>query len=250
MLRKTLLTVMLLLVGCSGLNAPTPTLTPTLVPTSTATPPPTLTPLAPTEALTPTPEETPEPTVVIEFDQLLNEGTPPPFDIALPAGWDAQYFIFTLPDVDATLRPMQLTVYQGPVSGGTGSILVLWGFPNFIDGNPFTAPGATPLPPNLWSDGLRLFRTALVDQGCNAGTDLQRSYTVGEREGTGTQFAIVDCPESPDTRGWFVGLQEQGLNLVFFAYAEPIEAMDSASGELQSILDSVRFRVTEEYLSE
>ena len=248
MLKRCVLIIILPLVGCSSLNAPTPTLTPTLVATSTATTPPTFTPLAPTETLTPTPEETLEPTVVIEIDQLLEEGTAPPFDIVLPEGWDTQYLIYTLPDVDAVLRPMQLTVYQGPVTGGTGSILVLWGFPNFINDNPFTAPGATPLPPNLWADGLRLFRTALVDPGCNSGTDLQRSYTVGEREGSGTQFAIVDCPESPDTRGWFVGLQEEGLNLLFFAYAEPIEAMTSATSELQTILDSVRFRVTEEYL--
>lgn len=242
---KTVLLVILALVGCQSLAAPTPTLT--LVPTSTATTAPTVTPL-PSE--TPTPDVTEEPTVVLEIPQLIEEGTEPPFDMTLPEGWTSDYFIYTVPDVDVTLRPVQLTAYQGPVAGGTGHIVVLWGFPNFIGGSPFVAPG-TPMPaPDLWLDGLRLFRTTLVDRGCNSGTDLQRTYTVGEREGSGTQFAIVDCPQSADTRGWFVALQEQGLNLVFFMYAEPIAVMDSAQDELQAILDSVRFHVTEEYLNE
>jgi hypothetical protein len=85
----------------------------------------------------------------------------------------------------------------------------------------------------------------MVEQGCNAGTDLQRTYEVGGRSGSGTQFAIVDCPETPDTRGWFVGLQEDGLNFVFYVYADPIEAMDVAEEELQAVLDSVVFQVAE-----
>lgn len=243
--RVVLTTILLTLVGC-GLNAPASTTTPTAVATSTATSPPTVTPLA---TITPSPEPTAEPTVVLEFPQLLDGGTPPPLDIALPPGWTAQYFIFTVPDIDATLRPTQLATYQGPIAGGTGTILALWGFPNFLVGNPFI-DATTPDPqPNLWSDGLRLFRTALVDRGCNSGTDLQRTYTVGDRQGNGTKFAIVDCPESPDTRGWFVGLQEQGLNFVFFVYVEPIEAMNTADDELQAILDTVRFRVTEAFLN-
>ena len=237
----------LILVGCGALNAE-PTITPSPVPTSTSTatplPSPTLLP-----TVTPLPEPTDLPTVVLEIPQLIEGGTAPPFDIAVPDSWESQNLIFTVPDVDGSLRPTQLTLYSGPVSGGTGTIVALWGFPNFINTSPFVAPG-TPTPePNLWSDGLRLFRTAMVDRGCNSGTDLQRTYRVGDREGSGTQFAIVDCPESPDTRGWFAGLQEQGLNFVFFVYTEPIEAMNDADEELQAIMDTVRFRVTEEYLN-
>ena len=239
--------IALILVGCEALS-PQPTITPSPVPTSTST----ATPL-PSPTLLPTvttlPEPTALPTVVLEIPQLIEGGTAPPFDIALPDGWQTQNLIFTVPDVDGTLRPTQLTLYTGPVSGGTGTVVALWGFPNFINTSPFVAPG-TPTPaPNLWSDGLRLFHTAMVDRGCNSGTDLQRTYRIGNREGSGTQFAIVDCPESPDTRGWFAGLQEQGLNFVFFVYTEPIEAMNVADEELQAILDSVRFRVTEEYLN-
>lgn len=229
------------LTGCGALSAPTPTPTATLVPSSTPTPPPSATPV-PTLTPEPTDDATPLPTL----DPLLGQGVAPPLDLTLPAGWQYGYDTLALPDVDAALRPVQLSVYQGPVSGGTGTIILFWGFPNVLTSGPFILPG-TPTPePNLWSDGLRLFRTAMVEQGCNAGTDLQRTYTVGTLTGSGTQFAIVDCPQTPDTRGWFVGVQSGGLNFVFFVYAEPIEAMDSAAAELQAILDSVVFRVPTE----
>lgn len=234
----------ILLTACGALSAPPPTITPTPVPTSTTTPLPTE---MPPVTATPAPEITEEATLPVTYVPLTAEGEEPPFDITLPDNWQYGYNILAIPDVDAELRPVQVTIYQGPVTGGTGTIVVIWGFPNFIVGSPFDLPG-TPTPaPDLWSDGLRLFRTALVDQGCNAGTDLQRSYQVGGRTGSGTQFAIVDCPNSPDTRGWFVGVQEEGLNFVFFAYAEPIEAMDSADVELQAVLDSVNFHVSETF---
>jgi hypothetical protein len=236
------LAALALIGSCSPQAAPT--LTP--VPTSTATPVPTLQDVI---IETNTPEATEEPPIEIEFDLLAGEGLPPPFDIALPAGWQHGYDMLAVPDVDGIIRAVHLTVYRGPVTNGEGTIIVLWGFPNLIGGgNPFQLPG-TPTPtPNLWSDGLRLFRTALVDRGCNSGTDLQRNYTVGDRAGSGTQFAIIDCPESDDTRGWFVGLQEQGLNFVFYLYAEPITVMESAEVELQAILDSVQFHVDADYL--
>ena len=45
--------------------------------------------------------------------------------------------------------------------------------------------------------------------------------------------------------GMFVGVEEGGLNFVFYVYANPIDAMDSAESELQTILDSVTFHVEE-----
>lgn len=241
----TALIVLILLSACQSLTAPTPTVTPSPVPSSTPTELPTL---VPTE--TPTPDATAEVTPEVQISTLVGQGVPPPFDISLPEGWQFAYDALAIADVDAALRAVQLAIYQGPVTNGSGTIVVLWGFPNFIVGNPFTLPG-TPTPaPDLWSDGLRLFRTALVERGCNAGTDLQRPYNVGGRTGSGTKFAIVDCPETPDTRGWFVGLQEQSLNFVFYVYAEPIEAMDAADVELQAVLDTIQFHVSESFPTE
>ncbi len=245
---QLLFVIALVLIGACSNNQALPTLTP--VPTSTSTPVPTLQDVI-IETDTPLPPEaTEEPPIEIEFDLLAGEGLPPPFEIGLPEGWQHAYDMLAIPDVDGSLRAVHLTVYRGPVSGGDGTIIVLWGFPNLIGGSPFVLAG-TPTPaPNLWTDGLRLFRIALVDRGCNSGTDLQRTYSVGERTGSGTQFAIVDCPASEDTRGWFVGLQEAGLNFVFYLYAEPIAAMDTAEAELQAILDTVRFQVDAAYLEQ
>jgi len=73
------LTLALILVGCGALNPP-PTVTPTPVPTSTSTPTPLPSPtLLPT--VTPLPAPTELPTVVLEIPQLIEGGTPPPFDL-------------------------------------------------------------------------------------------------------------------------------------------------------------------------
>lgn len=246
-----------MLTACSGAAQSVPTATPTLVASLTASPTPdtvaavasTLTaialspeaqilltsPPAPVGTLTETP-------VVVTLPALAGERIPPPLDITLPEGWETVgYDVLVLNDV-GEIRGVPLAVYSGPVTGGTGTIVLLWGFQNVIDPPP---PGATATPPDLWSDGLRLLRLGVVEQGCNVGTDLKRSYRVGLLAAVGTQFAAVDCPELSDTRGWFAGLQEHGLNFVFYAYTEPITAMDTGSDALQSILDTVRFRVPE-----
>jgi hypothetical protein len=51
----------------------------------------------------------------------------------------------------------------------------------------------------------------------------------------------VDCPELADTRGWFAGLRQYNINFIFYVYADPIEAMDTAEDELQAILNTIRF---------
>lgn len=185
-----------------------------------------------------TPEAT-EDTVVLP--PTLNEQVPPPLIIGLPPGWETGYDNLVLQDVDA-IRTIPFAVYRGAVTGGTGNIVLLWGFPNLLlaDG-----PQATITPEmleeGLWLDGLRLLRLAIVEPGCNVGTDLRREYSVGGLTAVGTQFAAVDCPELADTRGWFAGLRQFNLNFVFYVYTEPIEAMDSAQEELQAILDTVLF---------
>jgi hypothetical protein len=235
---STWLTI-LLLAACAPTAAPTPTTTlvPSSTPTLEAAALPTL-----TETL-PAPDATEEPTVVMQITQLAGVGDPPPLDINFPPGWGYRYDNYALPDVDG-LRSVPIAYYEGPVTGGTGKILIFWAFPNMVD--PFSQPGEPVAEADLWSDGLRLFRLAMVDRGCNSGTDLQRIYRIGNQSASGTQFSIIDCPDSPDTRGWFAGVQVKNINFVFFVYAEPIESMTVADDELQAILDTVVFRVPDE----
>jgi hypothetical protein len=133
--------------------------------------------------------------------------------------------------------------YQGPVTGGVGTIVLLWGFPNLVRAN---VPPGSDVQPDVWIDATRLLRLAIFEEGCNVGTDLRRNYSVGGMQAVGTQFAAVDCPELGDTRGWFAALRQFNVNFVFYIYTEPITAMDGAAqGELQAILDSVQFVLPE-----
>lgn len=187
-----------------------------------------------------TPEVTAEATddlLVITVEPLLGQRILPPLEIDLPRGWRVGHDTLLLEDVDA-LRNVPFSVYTGPVTGGTGTIVLLWAFPNIVAGNPLTADTVTP---DLYLDGTRLLRLAVLEESCNIGTDLRREYSIGGLAAIGTQFAAIDCAELPDTRGWFAGLQQFNLNFVFYVFTDPIEAIDTAEDELQEILDSVRF---------
>lgn len=251
-----------LLAACSP-AAPTPTPQPTLVASLTPSPAVnaelaargTLTALAPTFAAqegTATvylPTETP---FEVTLPPTTGKSAEPPLDISLPGEWKViANDALILGDVDSVVRALPYVAYRGPITGGSGTILLLWGFPNLS--NPFAGPG-TPMvftedglpvsaEPDLWSDGLRLLRLAVVEPTCNIGTDQRYTYQLGSLSGEGTQFSAVDCPQQPDTRGWFVGVQQNGLNFVFYAFSDPITAMDTGRAELQAILDTVRFRV-------
>lgn len=251
--------LLILLAACQA--APTATPLPTLVPSLTASPDiqeavaGTLTAMAPTAGpgtatatvpVTP-PTETP---IVVTLPALAGEHLPPPIDITLPEDWrTVGYDVMVLNDV-GEIRGVPVAVYQGPVTGGQGTIVLLWGFPNITD--PFPDSGS-PIAPDLWADGVRLLRVAVLEQGCNIGTGEQRSYRLGLLSATGSQFSAVECPELPSTRGWFAGLQEKGLNFVFYAYAEGEQVVDpaqvrifnQAGQEMQAILDTVRFNVPE-----
>lgn len=186
-----------------------------------------------------TAEETEIPVVTVE--PLLGEEIQPPLDITLPDGWGSGYDALLLTDADGSLRSVPLAVYTGPVEGGQGFIVLLWGFPNLV---PIGTDTSGPIQ-DLWGDGLRLLRLAVIEQGCNIGTDLRTQYSIGGQPAMGTQFSAVDCPELPDTRGWFAGISERGINFVFFVYTDPIDAMTGARAGLQTVLDSVQFRIPE-----
>lgn len=189
-----------------------------------------------------TPEATLDPVMAATLAPILSqEGAAPPFEIDLPPGWARAYGVTVLQDIDA-VRNLPFALYQGSVTGGMGSIVVLWAFPNLVVGNPFSG---TQVAPDLYIDGTRLLRLAVVEERCNIGTDLRREYAIGGLAAAGTSFAAVTCPGQPDTRGWFAGLQQFGLNFIFYVYTDPITAMDTAEDELQAILDTVRFVLPE-----
>ncbi len=221
--------------ACTGRVTLTSTLIPSPVPSPTASPLPTLRP-ASTSTASPTPTSTP-----ILIDPLTGAEIEPPLDIDLPEGWRLGYDSFLFSDLgDLTVIP--LAIYRGPVTGGTGEIILLWNFRSVTTGNPLSADFGVV---NPWVDGLRLLRLAVFSPDCNIGTDVQRPYSVGGLDATGTRFAAVDCPDGlPDTRGWFAGLEQSGIPFVFYVYADPIDAMNGpARDEMQAILDSVDFRV-------
>jgi hypothetical protein len=275
-LTVTITIFMVVLAACGQAAAPTATPAPTLVPSLTASPTEdiaaavaaTLTAMVPPGAiptditLTPTPENTAEGTpettetpIVVTLQPLAGTKIDPPISISLPADWSILLTdVQVLPDVDSNIRGFPFQVYSGPVTGGKGTIVLYWGFPNFSGSDSAVAQmSGTPVAPDLWSDGLRILNLAVVEQGCTVGTDLKRSYRIGLLSGSGTQFSAVKCPQLPDTRGWFAGVQEQGLNFVFYVYVEGAQVMDntnldafrSASDQLQAILDTVQFHVAD-----
>lgn len=244
--------------AATGLPTPLPSLTPS--PEIQAAVEATLTALVPTatprpETATPSPAPTETP-IVVTLPPLAGQRIAPPLEITLPDGWQTVgYDVLILSDVIAlddvgSIRGIPLAVYQGPVTGGTGTIVLLWGFPNIV--NPFPE-GGTPAAPDLWADGVRLLRLAVLEQGCNIGTDERRTYRIGLRSAVGAQFSAVGCPELPDTRGWFAGVQEGGLNFIFYAYVEGaalvdpqrLEAFNAAGQQMQAILETVRFNLPE-----
>ncbi|MEO8611462.1 MAG: hypothetical protein ABI690_26425 [Chloroflexota bacterium] len=270
------------LAACGQAAAPTATPAPTLVPSLTASPTEdiaasvsgTLTAmvapgLIPTDiTLTAVPdtsttaEGTPEVTetpIVVTLPALAGQKIDPPLTVNLPTDWKIVLTdVQVLQDVDSNIRGFPFQVYSGPVTGGTGTIVLYWGFPNLTDAaSAVQDASGTVVAPDLWSDGLRILNLAVVEQGCTVGTDLKRSYRVGLLSGTGTQFSAVKCPQLPDTRGWFAGVQEKGLNFVFYVYVEGAQVMDNtnldafraASDQLQAILDTVQFHVPDTLLT-
>lgn len=250
--RFVLMSIVALIVGaCAGEPAQEPTATATPSPVATgaalqrATLPPTWTP-APTDV-------PPEPTATaLVVDALTGIRNEPPISIEIPAGWAEGYDTLIYSDL-GELAYVPFALYTGPITGGTGTIVLLWDYASAI--NPLDPEFAQPTP---WLDGLRLLRTLIIEPTCNIGTGVQRQYRVGDYSAVGTSFSAVDCdvtnlilPEGvtptpipnalPDTRGWFAALNVDGVNFAFYVYGDPISAMDGASTELQAILDTVQF---------
>ena len=226
-----------ILTACGG-DAAEPTALPvlpptlTLVPTLQASPLPTLQP-----SITPEPDVTPIDTP-IPVQAVAEEDVILPLTMNLPDGWQYGSGVQAINDI-GELRIIPYGLYTGAVTGGQGFIVVLWDFPNATAGNLFIEDGAEP---DLYVDGLRLLRLVILERECVIGTDLKMEYSIGGRVASGTQFSTTNCPDIQDTRGWFAGVFEQQVPFVFYAYTEPITAMDGAARtELQTMLDSVQF---------
>lgn len=240
-----LLAAALLLAACdSGTQATVPPAD-TLVPSLTPTPDVTRVPLPSwTPSASPPPSDTPVP-LVLESEGL--DAYPPPIDIDLPPGWASGFDIIVNPDIDGVLRAFPVAVYQGPVTDGTGTLVLLWGFQATTADPVFGTTDAT----SIYRDGLRLWRFLLNGIDCNIGTDLQYDFQVGGQQASGTFVSAVDCPPGPDdvpepdVSGWFAGLNVDGLPFIFYAYTDPAAILGPARAEMQAILDTVSFRVAE-----
>lgn len=224
--------------ACGGAPAPTPT--PSLTPSPVASETPYMRPTLPptwTPAVSPTPEPAPSETPVV-LNPLTGVAVLPPLTLSLPPEWGEGYDTVLFEEFN-DLAYVPIALYQGPVTGGTGTIVLVWNFRSIMA---VEALGAG-IQANLWLDGLRLLRLLVFDSACNIGTAPERDYSVGGLPARGAQFSAVDCPNDlPDTRGWFATLAYGGFNFAFYLYTDPIEAMSgSAAFELQAILDSVRF---------
>jgi hypothetical protein len=239
-----------LLAACDALTGgqPEPTATPTLLPSLTPTASPTAAQIPTATPDDPLPQAEPEETPAVEDIQMIIEAAAgqeidPPIEIVLPEGWGRFNATQVIQDIAGPYL-VPFSVYTGPVTGGDGYIILLWGFGSLSRAvNPLLAEEGD-FEPDLWADGVRLLRLAVVEPGCNIGTDVRREFAVGGLPAAGTYFSVVDCPETVDTRGWLAGLRQDGMNFLFYAYTEPITAMDgSAHAELQAVLDSVTFRV-------
>jgi hypothetical protein len=93
----------------------------------------------------------------------------------------------------------------------------------------------------LWSDGLRLLTGTVFDITCNTAQYGQRTFTVGGKTAIGTYFNASQCPNTPDTIGWFAVLNQFGGNYMFVMYVDPYSAYNDSRGDLQNILDTVEF---------
>lgn len=238
------------------------TLTPSpqIEPTTTESMPPTATPMP---TLTLSPEPTPTATVTIDptlaampqldVEPLLETDLTSPIQLRLPAGWELVFDSFALPfPEEEMIRILPFSIYRGPVTGGTGVVVTVWGFENIVP----VSPISNQMPElDLWSDGLRVLLTVVLEPDCNVGRGDRRIFDFGERSAEGSYFWAVDCgessetdeiPPSPDVQGWFVSLQERGVNIAIYTYVEPREAIaGDALGELQSIMNTVVIDVPE-----
>src|SRR5688572_3540242 len=200
----------LLLAACQQ-AAPTQTPAPTL----TATPEATRTPFVMPTAI---PSETPLPVTPsatnVPVDTFTGLVVEPPLTITLPEGWTTLYDTALINEL-GDLNYVPIAVYKGPVTGGTGTIALVWNFRSIANANPFSEDYQKI---DLLADGERLLRQMVVELSCNVGLEPARTdLTLGRLPATGRFWSAVDCPaDLPDTRGWYVAREDMEIGFVFY----------------------------------
>ncbi len=165
-------------------------------------------------------------------------GVPPPLTITLPEGWRTLDMVVPFRALDGSLRDLPLTIYFGPLDKDVyGLIYLYWGFPNTVD----WASGEY----NLWADGVQILRGSLIGQACNLGLYDQQTFTVGGVEGVGANYQSSNCPDEPNSAGWFVVVRVAGGTFAFYTAVDPWEALPAYRDALQAILDTVQFAPAE-----
>lgn len=181
--------------------------------------------------------ETPRP-----LDPLLSIGIQPPMNIDLPPGWRSGYDTLAYRDIDGSIQTALIAVYTGPVTGGTGWLILAWGHNSVM--NPFEMESETRA---IFLDGLRLLRLIVFDASCTVTVEPQSEYNVGVILAPGAAFTATECPNGqPDTSGWFASVRQEDVNFTFFAYVDPLQVPGSpAEADMQTIMDSIIIRVDE-----
>ena len=217
-----------LLSACSSApQTPSPTAiinpTGTLEPVQAATDTPTATQIPPTQTPLPTFTATAAPSVeptatLLQVDPVIDVCVPAPVELDAPQGWQEACYTLLYQDVANTLRTVPVTFWRGSLSGGEyeGRIVLLWGYESLTSG----LPGGER---SIFADSLRMLRLVVFSTGCNVGTNpTPQTYPLGDRDATGTTINVIDCPDAPDTRGWFAGVVDENINFSFFMYADPL----------------------------
>ncbi|GIK28140.1 MAG: hypothetical protein IT298_16380 [Chloroflexi bacterium] len=205
----------------------------TLVPTNTLFVAPVAT-ASPTAGPTDEPPPTDDPDqVVVTLSPLVITDVEPPVHIQLPKGWTVASDAIIMPELDE-LGVVPFGYYRGPITGGTGVITVLYGFPNLVSG---IGGGSA----NVFTDALRLLLFAIIEPECEYSFDEERPFRMGEITARGTYYAADECPDGlPSLKGWFAAFNVEGLNVAVYAYVEPLEAYDGPGrAELAAVFDSV-----------
>ena len=127
------------------------------------------------------------------YDPLAHDPLPPPLTIDLPQGWTYAYDAIVLQDIDG-IRPIPFALYSGPVTGGTGDIVLLWGFPNLVAA---TASGGR-LSRTCGRTRTRLLRLAIFEAGLQHrhgfAAQLQRRRLAGDRDAVRGGELSAACP--------------------------------------------------------
>jgi len=211
---------------------------PTAVATSTPTAIVTLGPSIEPPTLTPTLFVPTDDRIPVTLNPSVLTDLEAPLRIDVPDGWAYASDALMLPGAEG-MSVVPFSLYQGAVTGGQGTIVILWAFENVVPISP--SGGGSTMGINLFADGLRLLLFTVIEPECNFSYDETQTFTVGSLNGQGAYFVADDCPGGlPSMRGWFSAMSVNRLNFAFYAYTEPRDALDGpALQELQAILDTV-----------